>query len=256
MPIVPAEKAASVPPRGRLVLHGGGRTDVDFRRRVLELAGRSGPNVLAVAQATQREDIWTTICDLWREAGAGHAELLDLADRPHAFDQIEAADLIWISSGDQCRLTAALAGTGVPEAFRKRYQAGAIVGGTSAGAAAMSAVMITGEPTDPVLGTTHTADGLGFWPEVLIDQHCLTRQRVYRLTRAVIDRPDLVGIGIDEFTFVIVHDRRWFEVAGSSQVVVVDHRGPRDSLLFLEPGSFYHLDRGRMTGPPGSNPAG
>jgi cyanophycinase len=239
----------SGPPRGRLVIHGGGEIHDDFRRLVLDVAGGPGVRVLAVPQGTQRLDIWDTICDLWREVGAGDAELLDANDPGFALEQIGRADLIWLTSGDQCRLTAALAGTDLPEALRARYRAGATVGGISAGAAVMSAAMITGEDPDPVTGTTDVAEGLGFWPEVIIDQHCLTRQRVYRLTRAVLDRPDRVGIGIDEHTFIVVRDGRWFEVGGRSRVVVVDHRGAREELLFLEPGSFYHLDRGRLPGP-------
>lgn len=236
-------------PRGRLVIHGGGEIEYDFRRQVLSLAGGPGARVLAVAQATQRADIWETICDLWREVGAGEAELLDTSDLWRARAQVDRADLMWMTSGDQCRLISALASTGLPEAMRARYQAGATVGGISAGAAAISGVMITGELPNPVSGTTHTAGGLGFWPDVIIDQHCLSRQRVYRLTRAVLDRPHLVGIGIDEHTFIIVHEGRWFEVGGESRAVVVDHRGSREELLFLEPGSFYHLDRGRLPEP-------
>jgi cyanophycinase len=64
---------------------------------------------------------------------------------------------------------------------------------------------------------------LGIWPEVLIDQHFLARQRDNRLISAVLDRPTLVGVGIDEGTAVIVKDGE-FEVVGKSSVVVIDAR--------------------------------
>jgi cyanophycinase len=73
-------------------------------------------------------------------------------------------------------------------------------------------------------GATVIAKGLGLWPEALIDQHFLKRQRDNRLISAVMDRPALVGVGIDEGTAVIVHGAS-FEVAGKSSVVVIDARG-------------------------------
>ena len=68
------------------------------------------------------------------------------------------------------------------------------------------------------------AKGLGLWPEVLIDQHFLKRERGNRLLSAVLDRPSLVGVGIDEGTAVIARDGA-FEVIGKSSVVVIDARG-------------------------------
>jgi len=110
--------------------------------------------------------------------------------------------------------------------IRDRYQHGAIVGGTSAGAAIMSAAMITGEADlqSITAGKTEIADGLGLWPEVIVDQHFLKRQRMNRLISAVLDRRTLVGVGIDESTAVIVHGAS-FDVIGKSSVVVIDPRG-------------------------------
>ena len=109
--------------------------------------------------------------------------------------------------GDQTRFMKAIEGTGLDEVIRARYRAGAIVGGTSAGAAVISEAMITGDADLQSLTARKTviAKGLGLWPEVIVDQHFLKRQRDNRLISAVIDHPTLVGVGIDESTAVIVH---------------------------------------------------
>jgi cyanophycinase len=114
--------------------------------------------------------------------------------------------------------------------IRERYVAGAVVGGTSAGAAVMSDLMITGEAdlTGVGRGATKLAPGLGLWPGVIVDQHFLKRQRFNRLFAAVLDQPDHVGVGIDEETAVIVSAGRW-EVIGRSQVLVLDARKARNA---------------------------
>jgi cyanophycinase len=95
-----------------------------------------------------------------------------------------------------------IAGTGLDELIRTRHQAGVIVGGTSAGAAILSKVMITGEADlkNITVAKTITADGLGLATAVIFDQHFLQRQRGNRLISAVLDHRSLVGIGIDEST--------------------------------------------------------
>jgi cyanophycinase len=158
----------------------------------------------------------------------------------------------------------ALAKTDVPEAIRRRYMEGAIVGGTSAGAAVMSQVMIAGKSDLGSLtaGDTPTYTGLGLWPDVIVDQHFLKRGRFSRLTTAVLDRPKLIGVGIDESTAVVVTGRT-FEVIGRSNVVVVDARkatmthakngepaaGANLTMHVLRAGMRFDLDRGVVAGP-------
>ena len=86
--------------------------------------------------------------------------------------------------------------------------------------------MFTGEADLKALkaGATVIGKGLGLWPDALIDQHFLTRQRDNRLISAVLDRPTLVGVGIDEGTAVVVQGAS-FDVIGKSSVVVIDARG-------------------------------
>ena len=119
----------------------------------------------------------------------------------------------------------ALDGTGIPDLIARRYRDGAVVGGKSAGAAVMSAIMLTGDADlqSITAGATKTLPGLGLWPGVIVDQHFLKRQRQNRLMSLVLEHPELVGVGIDEDTAVVVSGRR-FEVIGDSSVVVIDAR--------------------------------
>jgi cyanophycinase len=113
---------------------------------------------------------------------------------------------------------------GLVESIRERYGQGAVVGGTSAGAAVMSKVMITGtgEAKDGKIAPP-LADGLGLWPGVIVDQHFVKRGREPRLRGAVAAHSELLGVGIDESTFVIVKGNA-FEVGGTSTVLVLDAR--------------------------------
>jgi cyanophycinase len=239
------------PPRGRLVLHGGGRVDPGLRPRLLATVGGATARVLVVPQASAFPENGQAVAEAWRDAGAGSVELLDIADVAGAVRQIERADFVWLTAGDQSRLVAALAATPVAEALHHRYHAGLVVGGVSAGMAALSAVMITGEPADPETGATHVSPGLGLWPEVILDQHLLARDRLGRLMRAVADHPGLVGIGVDEATAVFVDEGRRIVVDGHSQAVVVRWRGGGVEATPLVPGASHVLDEPAAPPPDG-----
>ena len=185
--------------------------------------------------------------------GASEVAILNPADPKGAVAAIDEADLIWVRGGNQNLLMDALAGTEIPEAIRRRFREGAVVGGTSAGAAVMSRVMIAGrDPKDR--NAPRLSEGLGLWPEVIVDQHFLRRMRLDRLTGAVLGHPDLVGVGIDESTAVVVSGRQ-FEVIGASEVVVLDARkadkpNPTEADLtkhVLKAGMTFDLDKGVLT---------
>ncbi len=109
------------------------------------------------------------------------------------------------------------------------------MGGTSAGAAIMSKVMITGDElinkdssnifTSIMQGNVETVEGLGFLDEVVVDQHFVKRKRLNRLISVVLEHPTLPGIGIDESTAIIVSPGGHAEVMGVGTVVVFDPRG-------------------------------
>ena len=209
---------------GALVVVGGGGTGPDIVAKTLALAGGKNAIVAVLPQSSAVADAGVSSVKMWLDAGAREAAKIAFDD-PAAAGALRRATLIWMPGGDQNRFMKAIAGTGLAEIIRERHRAGATVGGTSAGAAVLAEFMFTGDAdlTSLTAGATVTAKGLALWPEALIDQHFLKRQRDNRLISAVLDRPNLIGVGIDEGTAVIVQGKS-FEVIGRSSVVVVDAR--------------------------------
>jgi cyanophycinase len=221
-------EVGNAPPKGKLVIVGGGGTTDGIFARALELAGGKDARMLIVPQASgDAEESGESSRKHWSEKGVRNISVLDHKDEKGALRAIERADLIWISGGDQSRLAERLGKTALPAAMRKRYQEGAVVGGTSAGAAIMSQRMLVGgdkADLDTIRsGGSQTSEGFGLWPEAIIDQHFVARQRFTRLLTCVLDNPDFVGIGIDERTAVLVDGARC-EVLGESSVLVIDAR--------------------------------
>jgi cyanophycinase len=245
-------------PMGHLIIVGGGPTTLEILAKALAVAGGKRSRVLVVPFASARVDAGARSAQMWRQAGASKVSVLDLKDTKSAIAQIRGADLIWMPGGDQNRLMLALSKERLAQAIRQRFHEGAAVGGTSAGAAVMSKIMFTGEtPIDQVSTDPKTSTGLGLWPEVIIDQHYLRRNRFNRLLSAVLSHPEDVGIGIDECTAIVV-EGKYFEVVGKSNVIVLDARKASKvplkngepgamgnvALHILRAGMCYHLDRG------------
>ena len=216
---------AAAPFQGTLIIVGGGTTPAGLHGRMLELAGGTNANVLVVPFASASTNNGAPSVEAFRKAGASRVATLTTSDASSALAAVRAAEVIWFPGGDQSRLMNELKRLGAVEAIRERYAKGAVVGGTSAGAAVMSKVMITGtgEAKDgkvaPPLG-----EGLGLWPGVIVDQHFVKRGREPRLRGAVAAHPELLGVGIDESTFIVVTGNA-FEVGGTSTVLVLDAQG-------------------------------
>ena len=220
--LLPLSVTAQSP--GAIVAVGGGGTTDAIVQRTLELAGGKDAHVVVLPQSSALENAGDSSVRMWSEAGAKSARKVGFND-PGARAALEQATLIWIPGGDQNRFMKAITGTGLDDVIRARHRAGAVVGGTSAGAAVLSEMMITGEADLQSLtsGKTVLAKGLGVWTGGIFDQHFLRRQRGNRLLSAVLDHPQLIGVGIDEATAVIVRGDQ-LEVVGRSAVVVFDAR--------------------------------
>ncbi|MES3628689.1 MAG: cyanophycinase [Longimonas sp.] len=147
-------------------------------------------------------------------------------------DTIRSAHLIYLTGGDQRRFMEAVDGTPVIAAIRDSYDNGALVAGTSAGAAVMGPRVITGDEQryDEYSSTFRTLesdnlilrDGLDLLPNVIVDQHFIYRSRYNRLLTAVLEDPSMAGIGIDESTALLITESE-AEVVGEWQIVVVRH---------------------------------
>jgi cyanophycinase len=254
-----APAGAQSVPKGHLLVIGGNGTTPDIVARAVDAGGGQRGLVAIFPQASELAETGDDAAAMWTKAGIGRAVKPDPKDPAAAIKAVEEASFIWFPGGDQARLVKALENTGIPEAIRARYAAGALVGGTSAGAAVMSRLMMTGEADlqSITAGRTELVPGLALWPGVIVDQHFLKRQRNNRLISAVLDHPDAVGVGIDETTAVFVTGGRRFEVLGKSSVVVVDARkaavdkpaagglatGRRLKLSVLKAGMTFDLDR-------------
>jgi cyanophycinase len=217
--------AAARAQTGTLIVVGGGDTGPDIVSVALGVAGGANAVVAVLPQASAEPDAGDGSVKMWKDAGAKEAIKVSFADRAAAAAVLKRATLIWMPGGDQNRFMKAILGTGLDDIIRDRYRHGGAVGGTSAGAAVIVQSMFTGDADLKSLtaGATVIAPGLGLWPDVLVDQHFLTRQRNNRLLSAVLDHPDLVGVGIDESTGVVVRGDA-FDVIGKSSVVVIDAR--------------------------------
>jgi cyanophycinase len=266
---------SSAGPRGSLILLGGGDRPETTMRRFVELAGGLDARVAVVPIASSEPG---------KTGRSIAAELDRLGARAFVFNfdraaamtgtaarRLDSATGIWFSGGDQARVTAALRGTPVLRVMQRRYREGAVVGGTSAGAAIMSDSMITGNQSPPGDSTGYYGDdypaiarrrveivaGLGFLPRAIVDQHFIRRERHNRLLSAVLERPTFLGVGIDESTALEVEpDGRW-RVLGESAVVIYDARNaqvtdPRRPILgavglrvhVLPPGSVFDPSTG------------
>lgn len=220
--ITPSLRAQSP---GAIVAVGGGGTTPAIVAKTLELAGGKNAVVAVLPQASELPTTGASSVKMWTEAGARSAREVSFDDRKAARAILREATLIWMPGGSQTRFMEKIEGTGLAEFIIERHRAGAVVGGTSAGAAVLSAEMITGEADLKSLksGTTVLKKGLGLLRDVIVDQHFLQRQRGNRLISGVLDHPTLVGVGIDEATAVIFQDQA-MHVLGKSGVVVVDPR--------------------------------
>lgn len=132
------------------------------------------------------------------------------------------ADVIFFSGGDQSRLAAILAETPLLATIMKRESQGAVVAGTSAGAAAMSVMMIAGGRPKMAMkpGGLKIGEGLGFTPDIVFDTHVDYYGRVRRLFGAAANDSRKTVIGLDEDTAIVMRDGK-AEVLGKGDVSVL-----------------------------------
>ena len=254
---------------GHLVIIGG-HEDREHRKEILtrfvELAGGENARIVVITAASKiADDMWDIYDQAFGDLGVRQRSHLSLESRQDANNEekvrmVAEADGIFMTGGDQKRLMAIIGGTALDAEMHTALKVrGACIGGTSAGASAMSGHMLTQGKTDllPEKGAVHMGAGLGFLHKVVIDQHFSERQRLSRLLTVVAQNPYLHGIGIDENTALVVERGRGIEVLGEGSVTVVDGRTmltnmadirERDTpelidvrLHLLPAGSSYHL---------------
>jgi cyanophycinase len=188
-----------------------------------------GNLVVATFGSDEPEEQWRDYEKVFRELGVEDIVHLDARRREELlqdprFDEVEGAEVIFFGGGDQTKVTSRFGGTPLCSRIRELYEKGATIAGTSSGASVMSEVMMTGgdENSSTDAAMTRLAAGLGFIPQVILDQHFAERGRISRLFKAVGQNPRVLGIGIDENTAIVVDKHREFVVMGEGAVYVVD----------------------------------
>ena len=230
-----AVAGAAEPPRGHLVLIGGGDKPDAAMRRFVELAGGPAAPIVVFPTASADPDTGPYLeRQLEQEFGCRDVTVLEVrtCEDAHRPDYVQLADLaggFFFSGGDQSRIIAAFQDSPLFEAVLRSFTRGAVIGGTSAGTACQSPLMITGEGNFDLL----TADnvelwpGLGFFEGVIVDQHFIERRRHNRLISVILEHPELLGVGVGEDAAVWVRPDRTFEVIGAGWVMVIDAAGAR-----------------------------
>jgi cyanophycinase len=230
--------------QGSLVIVGGGDRLLSVMKRFVDLAGGPGRAKIAVFPNASSDpmDYFNDIKSEFEAVGATSIELVYIkrneAADPKTLEHLAGFTGVFFSGGDQVRITGDLLDTPVHQWLRKFYAGGGVIGGTSAGAAMMSRVMITGDERlnpDTVrnfrfikANNVVTVEGMGFLTDVIIDQHFLIRKRHNRLISVVLEHPELPGIGIDETAAIVVSPDHSFEVMGEGDVVIYDARHATD----------------------------
>lgn len=224
--------SSAVAPRGTLVMLGGGDDDPMLALLAGLIPGQSAIiEVLTTATRRQPARTAAAYAHAWHQLDCPHVRHLRVdenhpADDPATLARLRKATLVFMSGGDQERLTDFLLDTEFLAILKDKYQneGGFVLAGTSAGASAMAEFMLVyGHGWRSLLGgRIEVKPGLGLLPGVLLDQHFAERGRYPRLMHALLAQPDLLGIGLSEETGLIVHPKGPAEVFGEEVVVVVD----------------------------------
>ncbi len=238
------------PAKGSLVIVGGGLRDQAIVKRFLDLAGGGDAPIVVIPTAGEDEDYgdyWPGLRQL-KEAGATRLKVLHTRDRKLADTDAFAAKVreargVWFSGGRHWKLADSYLNTRTHAELRAVLQRGGVIGGTSAGATIQGSFMVRGDTKGNTLMVGDHVEGLGFLKNVTIDQHLLRRNRQFDLLPVIESRPELLGIGIDEDTALVVRGDN-FEVIGSGYVAIYDHGKRLDTggrFYFLAPGDRYNM---------------
>ena len=220
-------------PEGSVIVIGGAEDKVRDRlilSRFVALAGGPDATIVVISTASSLgPEAGERYRQLFTELGAAKVKPMHVIARPQANEEtaslmLRDASGIFLTGGNQLRLSSTIGGTRLAESILARYRAGAAVAGTSAGASAMSSHMIAfgASGATPKQRMAQIAAGLGLLPSVIIDQHFQQRNRLGRLLSLIAQNPSLLGLGIDEDTAGVVGPDHVMDVIGRGSITIVD----------------------------------
>lgn len=238
------------PENGTLIVAGGALSDPAVFRQFVELAGGPSAPIVIIPTAGGGDfyDQYFGGRRRFEEAGARDITILhtydpEVADTDAFVEPLLEARGVWFTGGRQWRLADSYLATKTHEALWGVLDRGGVIGGSSAGASIQGSYLVRGDTrTNTIMMGDHEV-GLGFLKGVGIDQHLLMRNRQFDLIEVIRAKPELLGIGIDENTAIVVRGDR-FEVVGQSYAVIYDANATLDSgglFYFLAPGDQYDM---------------
>jgi len=249
------------PPDGSLVIVGGAMRDPAIVETFLNLAGGPDAPIVVIPTASGRDeyDQWNSGLRVFKRNGATNLTVLHTNDRSEAdseefVEPIRRARGVWFGGGRQWRLADSYLDTLVHEELWNLLGRGGVIGGSSAGATIQGSYLARGDTSTNTIMMGDHVEGLGFLKQAAIDQHLLARNRQFDLVEVVETHPELLGIGIDENTAIVVRGDE-FEVIGQGYVAIYDHdtwveggpagedgpAGDGGPFYFLSPGQRFDL---------------
>jgi cyanophycinase len=218
---------------GHVIVIGGAEDKVRERlilTRFIELAGGRDARIAVISTASSLGPLAGQMYrQIFGELGAADVMPIHTTNRAQcaavtAVKAVEGATGIFLTGGNQLRLSSTIGGTPLAQAIQRRHREGAVVAGTSAGASAMSTHMVAfgASGATPKQRMVHMAAGLGLLPGVIVDQHFEQRNRLGRLLAIIAQNPSLLGIGVDEDTAGVVGPDRVLEVVGRRSITIID----------------------------------
>ena len=244
--------------RGRLIAIGGNEdktNDPIVLKRIIQEVGKKEYKVVVIITASKEpEQRGKDYLTVFESLGASKVEILDIRKRLQANSKdsvktLEDTDLIFLTGGDQLRLTTIMGGSKTLQAIHTRLEEGALVAGTSAGAAVFSDTMIyEGKSKEGLLkGKVFTTSGFGFVENIVFDTHFMARGRIGRLVQIVTTNPTCIGVGIGENSGIVLKGDGTTEVIGTGQVIIVDGSEiTHSNIMEIEPGGSIAVENVRI----------
>lgn len=218
--------------QGYIIPIGGAeerKGDPRILQRFVDICGGRDADIAIIPTASQLSDTGARYERAFKRLGVRRATSLPYERRADCaredwLEVLEKADGVFLTGGNQLRLSTTLGGTVVARTLRRRNREGLHVAGTSAGAAIMSEHMIAfgDEGSTPRADMVTLAPGLGLTDRVIVDQHFRQRDRLGRLLTALAYNPKAIGIGLDEDTAAFIGPDDRLEVRGSGALTIVD----------------------------------
>ena len=218
--------------RGFIIPIGGAEDKIGdelILKRFARLSGGRDARIAVIPTASEARDTGRRYEELFRDLRVGKVWVLPFEDRAACEDEEELSVLqkatgVFLTGGNQLRLSTTLGGTPVAKLLRQMNAKGTHVAGTSAGAAFLSEHMIAfgDEGATPRGGMVSLAPGLGLTNRIIVDQHFRQRDRLGRLLTALAYNPFSIGVGLDEDTAAFIGPDDALEVAGSGGITLVD----------------------------------